>query len=119
MLLNQILVHHRVEVTVVDDVVDVTIHIVVGPARGNGLEMPVGMTQFRFWSRHVFSVISGCRPGRTFPSGGAYVPSSPRAVRPPRRRPCRRASSAPENRRMQDKPEAWTRSIENKRKAPV
>src|SRR5207237_8160716 len=38
-------VHQRVEILVIDHVVDVAVDVVVGPARRNGKEMPVSRAQ--------------------------------------------------------------------------
>jgi len=46
-LLDKILVHHRVEEAVVDDVVDVAVDVVVTPARGDSLVVAVGIAWLR------------------------------------------------------------------------
>jgi cyanase len=50
-LSDQIRIHRGVEIGLIDRVVDVAIGIVVHPARGDVLEMAIGVSPFRFWTR--------------------------------------------------------------------
>jgi hypothetical protein len=52
---DQILIHHRVEVAVIDDVVDVAVDVVVHPACGDRQKMRVGAARggCRFVHRDV------------------------------------------------------------------
>src|SRR6186997_855537 len=50
-LSDQIRIHRGVEIGIIDRVVDVAIGIVVHPARGDVLEMAIGVSSFRFWTR--------------------------------------------------------------------
>src|SRR3970040_2442833 len=58
--LDQILVHDCVEPGVIDDVVDVTIDVVIDPARSDGEEMPVVGTAVRRSAGHAAARTSAC-----------------------------------------------------------
>jgi hypothetical protein len=52
-LLDQILIDRSIEERVVDDVVDMQVHVVVDPACRDHLKMRVLFTCLRLWAGHV------------------------------------------------------------------
>ena len=51
-LIDQITVDDRIEVRVIDDVVDMTVHVIVHPARRNHQEMRILIPSVRGWLVH-------------------------------------------------------------------